>query len=66
MKLVAVPNLGAIRDAVQELYGSSLKKIGRPEFYKPYPKMIDRENLTQGGIGSLISPCSLEKMANPP
>ena len=40
-----VPDLGAIIEAVLELYGPSLKKIGRSEFYKPYPKlMIDREN----------------------
>ena len=29
---------------MQELYGPSLMQIGRSEFYKPYPKMIDREN----------------------
>ena len=29
---------------VQELYWLGLRKIGRPEFYKSYPEMIDREN----------------------
>ena len=56
MQPVVVSDLRVIREAVQELYGSSLKKIGRPEFYKPYPEMIE------GGTRSLISPCSLEKM----
>ena len=42
-----------------------LRKIAHSEFYKPYPKMIDRENPTQWATGSLISPCSLEKMVNP-
>ena len=45
---------------------AGFKQIGRPEFYKLYPEMKDRENPTQGGTGSLISPCSLEKMANAP
>ena len=44
MQLDAVPDLGAIREAVQELYGSSLKQSGCPKFYKPYLEMIDREN----------------------
>ena len=39
-----VPNLGAIIEAVQELYGPGLKQIGCPEFYKAYPEMIDKEN----------------------
>ena len=29
---------------MQEVYGPGLMHIGCPEFYKPYPKMIDREN----------------------
>ena len=29
---------------MHELYGLSLRKISRPEFYKPYPEMIDSEN----------------------
>ena len=29
---------------MHELYGSGLMQIGRPEFYKPYPEMIDKEN----------------------
>ena len=29
---------------MQELYGPGLKQISRSQFYKPYPKMIDREN----------------------
>ena len=41
---VAVSDLRAIREAVQELYGPGLKQIGGLEFYKPYPEMIDREN----------------------
>ena len=45
MQPVALSYLGAIREAVQELYGPSLKQICGPEFYKPYPEMIDRENL---------------------
>ena len=38
------PDLEAIREAVQELYGSGLRQIGCLKFYKPYPKVIDREN----------------------
>ena len=41
---IVVPNLGAIREAVQELYRPSLKQIGHLKFYKPYPEMIDGEN----------------------
>ena len=37
-----IPYLRAIKEAVQELYGLSLRKIGHPEFYKPYLEMIDR------------------------
>ena len=44
MQLVVLSDLGAIKETIQELYGPSLKKIGRPEFYKPYLEMIDREN----------------------
>ena len=44
VQLAAVLDLGAIREVVHELYGLGLKQIGRPEFYKPYPEMIDREN----------------------
>ena len=40
----AIPDLGPIREAVSELYRPGLRKIGRPKFYKPYPKMIDKEN----------------------
>ena len=29
---------------MHELYGPGLKQIGCPEFYRPYPKMIDSEN----------------------
>ena len=45
MQPVAIPYLRAIRKAVHELYGPCLMQIGRLEFYKPYPEMIDRENL---------------------
>ena len=44
MQPVVVPDLRAIREVVQELYGPSLMQIGGPEFYKPYPETIDREN----------------------
>ena len=44
MQPIADPDLGAIREAVYELYGSNIKKIGCPKFYKTYPEMIDREN----------------------
>ena len=44
MQPAAVLDLGAIREVVQELYGPGFKQIDRPEFYKPYPEMIDREN----------------------
>ena len=44
MQPTVVPDLGAIREAVHELYGPGLRQIGLPEFYKPYPEMIDREN----------------------
>ena len=32
------------RGGVGVIYGLGLRKIGRSEFFKPYPKMIDREN----------------------
>ena len=38
------PNLEAIREAVHELYELGLRQVGHLEFYKPYPKAIDREN----------------------
>ena len=31
------PNLEAIREVIQELYGPNLRQVGRLEFYKPYP-----------------------------
>ena len=43
MQPTKVLDLGAIGEVVQELYGPCLMKIGHPEFYKPYPEMIDRE-----------------------
>ena len=43
-KPALVPNLGAIREVVQELYGPCLRQIGCAEFYKSYPEMINREN----------------------
>ena len=39
-----VLDLWAFREVVHELYGPGLRHIGCPEFYKPYPEMIDREN----------------------
>ena len=51
MQLATVLNLGAIRDAIQELYGPVLRQIGRPEFYKPYLEMMIRKTPSQGGIG---------------
>ena len=44
MQPVAILDLGAIGEAVHELYGQRLMQIGHLEFYKPYPEMIDREN----------------------
>ena len=45
MQPAVVQDLGAIREALkQKLYGLGLRQIGRLEFYKPYPGMIDREN----------------------
>ena len=44
MQPIAIPDLRAIREAVYVLYGPSVMQIGRPEFYIPYPKIIDREN----------------------
>ena len=38
-------DLDAVRDVVQELYGPGLRQIGRPEFHKPYPDAINRDNL---------------------
>ena len=32
-----IPDLEAIKEAMQELYGSGLKQIGCSEFYRPYP-----------------------------
>ena len=40
----SVQDLGAIKEAIQELCGPGLRKIGRPEFYKSYIEMIDEEN----------------------
>ena len=37
-------DLDAVRDVVQELYRLGLRQIGRPEFHKPYPDAIDRDN----------------------
>ncbi|XP_050233321.1 uncharacterized protein LOC126681809 [Mercurialis annua] len=34
----------AVREAVQELYVLGLKQIDRPQFHKPYPDHIDKEN----------------------
>ena len=42
-------DLEAIRDAIQELYGFGLRQIGRLESYKPYSKIIDRENSNPRG-----------------
>lgn len=33
-----------VRETVQELYGPALRQIGRPEFNKPYPDMVDLNN----------------------
>ena len=44
MPLAVVPDLGAIREVVHELYESSLKQIRSLKFYKLYPEMIDRKN----------------------
>ena len=60
------PNMEAIREAIQELYKLGLRQIDRPEFYKPYPEAIGRENPFEGGIKFLNSLYSLEKMDNPP
>ena len=38
------PNLGTIREAVQELYSPGLRQVGDLKFYKPYSEAIDREN----------------------
>ena len=43
-QLALVPDLGAIIEVVQELYGPGLRQIGHLKFYKPYPEMIDKEN----------------------
>ena len=37
MQATTLPDLGVIKEVVQELYGPSLRQIGFPEFYKPYP-----------------------------
>ena len=70
MQPTTVLDLGAIKEAVQELYGLGLKKITSPDFYKPYLEMTDRENPYPRGHMildfSLISPYSLEKVVNPP
>ena len=36
--------MDAVREVVQELYGPGLRQINRPEFHKPYPDAIDRDN----------------------
>ena len=48
-KLDPILDLWAIREVVQELYGSGLRQIGCLDFYKPYPKIIDKENPYQRG-----------------
>ena len=42
-QLTPIPDLGAIKEAVHELYELGLRQISRSEFYKPYLEMIDRE-----------------------
>ncbi|KZV55722.1 hypothetical protein F511_12557 [Dorcoceras hygrometricum] len=37
-------DLDLVRETVQELYGSALRLIGRPEFHKSYPEMIDHNH----------------------
>ena len=37
-------DLDAVREVVQELYGPGLRQINEPEFHKPYPDAIDRNN----------------------
>ena len=37
-------DLDVVRDIVHEFYGPGLCQIGRPEFHKPYPDAIDRDN----------------------
>ena len=37
-------DLDAVREVVQKLYGPGLRQINRPEFHKPYPDAIDRDN----------------------
>ena len=49
MQPTPVQDLGAIRDAVQGLYGPGLRQISYTEFYKPYLEMIDRDNLNPRG-----------------
>ncbi|KZV41202.1 hypothetical protein F511_17161 [Dorcoceras hygrometricum] len=39
-----VINFDMVRETVQELYGPALRLIGRPEFHKPYPEIIDHNN----------------------
>ena len=38
------PDLEAIKEVVQELYEPSLREIGCPKVYKPYPEEIDIKN----------------------
>ncbi|KZV57405.1 hypothetical protein F511_35155 [Dorcoceras hygrometricum] len=40
----SIIDLDLVRETVQELYGPALRLIGRPEFYKPYPEVIDHNN----------------------
>ena len=42
-------NLNTVRDVVQELYEPGLCQVECPEFHKPYPDMIDRDNLYPRG-----------------
>ena len=45
------PNLGAIREAVRELYRLGLRQVSRPKFYKPYLEAIHKENPYPRGYG---------------
>ena len=37
-------DLDAVKDVIHELYGPGLPQVSRPEFHKPYPDVIDRDN----------------------
>ncbi|XP_073019168.1 uncharacterized protein [Primulina eburnea] len=44
LRQTPVVDFEMVRDVIQELYGPGVRPINRPEFHKPYPDVVDRDN----------------------